>query len=108
MAISPSIHYLIDSAEYPKDLLTKLDRTFGNHSEDQNSTLESTPSTTRVLYPRVLVSTLSDEVFQDEEEAEASTQSIRIKDSLHVVTPSLDAPEVHEIFDITSPHIYET
>ena len=35
-------------------------------------------------------------------------QSIRIEDSLHAVTPSPDAPEVHEISDISSSHIAET
>ena len=35
-----------------------------------------------------------------EEEAEASTQSIRIEDSLLAVIPSLDAPKVYEIYDI--------
>ena len=32
MVISPSLRYLIGSAEYPKDLWTKLDRTFGKHN----------------------------------------------------------------------------
>ena len=35
-------------------------------------------------------------------------QSIQIEDSLHAVTPSPDAPEVHEIFEISSSHISET
>ena len=30
LAFSPSLHYLIDSVEYPKDLWTELNRTFGN------------------------------------------------------------------------------
>ena len=59
------------------------------------------------MIQKISTSTLSDEVVQDEEEAEASTQSIRIEDSLHAVTPSLDAPEVYEISDISSPHIAE-
>ena len=53
MVLSPSLHYLIGSAEYPKDLWTKLDRTFGKHNEDHNSTLEITSSTTRVIYSKV-------------------------------------------------------
>ena len=53
-------------------------------------------------------STLFDEVVQDEDEAESSTHSIRIEESLHAVTPSPDAPEVHEISDISSYHIAET
>ena len=47
-----------------------------------------TPNTTRVLYSKVLASTLFDEVFQDEEEAKYSTQSIRKEESLLTVTPS--------------------
>ena len=50
---------------------------------------------------------LSDEVFQNEEKTESSTQSIRIEDSLHVVTPSPNAPKVYEISHISSPHMAE-
>ena len=49
LALSPSLLYLIGSAEYPKDLWTKLDRNFGKHNEDHDSTLEITSSTTRVI-----------------------------------------------------------
>ena len=76
LALSDSLYYLICSAEYPKEIWTILDRTFGKHNEDHNSTLEITSSTTRVLYSKFSASTLSDEVVQDEEEAESSTQSI--------------------------------
>ena len=64
--------------------------------------------TTRVIYSKFSSSTLSDEVVQDEEEAESSTQSIRIEESLLAVTPSPDAPEVYEISDISYPHMDET
>ena len=43
---SPSLHYLIDSVEYPKDPWTELDRTFGKHNDDHYSTFEITPRTT--------------------------------------------------------------
>ena len=82
LALSPSLHYLISSAEYPKDLWTKLDRTFGKHNEDQKSTLEMTSITTIFIYSKFLASTLSDEVVQDEEKTKSSTQSIRIEESL--------------------------
>ena len=65
--------------------------------------MESTPNTTRVIYSKVSASTLSDEVFQDEE-AESSTQSIRIEESLLAVTLSPAAPKVYEISDISSSH----
>ena len=105
LALSPSLHYLTKSIEYPKDIQTKLDRTFGKHSEDHNSTLESTPSTTRVLDRKVLASTLFDEVVQDEQEAESSTQSIRNEESLLEVTPSPNAAKVYEISDISYSHM---
>ena len=52
-----------------------MDRTFEKNNENHNITLESTPSTTRVLDPKVLASTLSVEVVQDEEVEKSSTQS---------------------------------
>ena len=69
---SPSLRYVMESAEYPKDLWTELDRTFGKHNEDIYSNLGSTFRTTRVIYSKFSVSTLSDEVVQDEEEAKSS------------------------------------
>ena len=69
LALSPSLYYLIGYAEYPKEVWTKLDRTFGKHNEDHNSTLEITSYTTRVIYSKVFSSTLSDEFVQDEDEA---------------------------------------
>ena len=79
--------------------------TFGKHNEDHNINLEITPSTTRVLYSKFLVYTLSDEVVQYEEESESSTLSIRIEESLLVVTPSPDTREASEIFDISYSHM---
>ena len=105
MGLSPSLHYLIRSIEDPKELWKRLDRTFGMIYEDHNSTLESTSSTIRILDPKISASTLSDEVVQDEEEVEDSTQSIRIEHSLLAVTPSPNAPEVYEISVISSSHM---
>ena len=34
LAFSPSLHYLIDYVEYPKDLWRSLDIYFGKHNED--------------------------------------------------------------------------
>ena len=67
LALSPNLRYLIGSVEYPKDLQTKLDRTFGKHNEDHYRTLESTPNTTIFLDSKFLAYTLFDEVVQDEE-----------------------------------------
>ena len=82
-----------------------MDRTFGKHNEDHNSTLEITSSTTIFIYSKFSASTLSDEVVQDEEEAESSTQSIQIEESLLEVTHSPAAMEVYEISDILSVHM---
>ena len=96
---------LIEFAEYPKDLWTKLDRTFGKHNEDYYRNLESTFRNTRFIYSKLSSSTLSDEFFQDEEEAESSTPSIRIEESLLGVALSTVALEVYEIHDISSSHM---
>ena len=50
-------------------------------------------------------SSATKQVVQDEEEAEYSTQSIRIEESILGVTPSLVAPKVYEISDISSSHM---
>ena len=69
LALDDDLYFVIDSAEYPKDLWTRLDKTFGKHNEDHNSTLEITANTTRVIFSKVSASTLSDEFVQDEDEA---------------------------------------
>ena len=107
MALDDSLYFVIDFPGYPKELWTQLDKNFGKHNEDHNSNLEITASTTRVLHSKFSATTLSNEVVQDEDEVESSTHSIRIEESLHEVTPSPDAPEVHEISDISSSHISE-
>ena len=76
LGLSPSLRYLSRSIEDPKELWIRLDRTFGKIDEDHNSTLESTSNTIIILDPKFSACTLSDEVAQDEEEAESSTQSI--------------------------------
>ena len=83
MGLSHILHYLIRSIEYlkeliedPKELWTRLDRTFGVIDEDHNSILERISSTISTLDPKFSASTLSDVVVEDEEEGETSTQSI--------------------------------
>ena len=105
LAFSQSFYYLIDSTEYPKDLWTELDRTFRKKNKDHYINLESTPSTTRVIYSKLLASNLSNEVVQYEEETKSSTWSIRIEESLLGVTLSPAAPKVYEISNISSSHI---
>ena len=96
---------LIEFEEYPKDLWIELDRIFGKHNEDCYINMGSKFRTTRFIYSKVLASTLSDEVVQDEEEAKSSSQSFQIKESHLGVTPYLDAPKVYEIYDISYPHM---
>ena len=69
MGLSPSLRYLIRSIEDLKELWTRLDRTFRVIDEDHNSILERIYSTISTLDPKFSASTLSDEFFQDEEEA---------------------------------------
>ena len=54
----------------------------GKHNQDHSSNLKSAPSTTIVLPLKFTSSILSDELVQAEEEADSSTQSIRIVESL--------------------------
>ena len=90
---SPSLRYLSRSIEDPKELWTRLDRSFGMIDEDHNRNLERKFRTTRVPYSKFSAFTLFDEVFQDEEEAKSSTQSIWIVESLLAGTHSLVALE---------------
>ena len=76
MSLSPSLRYLNRSIEDPNELWTRSDRTFGVIDEDHNNTVERILSTIRTLDPKFLASNLSDEVVQDEEKAEASTQLV--------------------------------
>ena len=85
LALSPSLRYLSRSIKDPQELWSRLDKTFGMIDEDHNSTLERISITISTIDPKFSSSTLSDEVVQDEEEAEASTQSIQIEGSLHAV-----------------------
>ena len=94
---SASFRYLIESTEYPKDLWIELDRLFEKHNEDCYRNMVSTFIKIRVIYSKFSASTLSDEVVQDEEEVEYSSESIRIEESLLGVTPSPTDPEVYEI-----------
>ena len=52
-------------------------------------------------------SSAANQVVKVEEEAESSTQTIQIEESLIGVTPSLVALEVYEISDISSSHILD-
>ena len=69
LILSPSLHYLSRSIKNPKDLWTRLYRTFGMIDKDPDITLERIYKTIRIINPKISASTLPDEVVQDEEEA---------------------------------------
>ena len=79
LALSPSLRYLSRSIEDPKELRTRLDRTFGKIDEDHNSTLKSTSSTISIPDPKISAFTLSNEVVQDEEELELLHSQFELK-----------------------------
>ena len=67
LSISPCMHYLIDSVDYPKDLWTILDRVLGKDNEDPSSYVESASSSSMIsLSQDVSTSTVSDEVDHEE------------------------------------------
>ena len=68
LPFSPILGYLIDFVEYPKNLCTKLNRTFSKSNEDHYSDLESKTISTRVISSKLSASILSDEFVQYEEE----------------------------------------
>ena len=84
-----------------------MEITFRKNNEGHYRNLENTLNTKRVLYSKLKVSILSNEVFQDEKEEKYSTRSIQIEESLLRVTPSPAAPKVYEISGISSSHIVD-
>ena len=66
--LSKHSRYLIDSATYPKDLWTTLDRVLGKYNEDPSSNVESASSSSMIsLSQDVSASIVSDEVDHEEE-----------------------------------------
>ena len=59
----------------------------------------------KINHDEFIPSPTLEKIVEDEEEVEFSSQSIRIEESLLGVTPSPTAPEVYEIFDISSHHM---
>ena len=59
----------------------------------------------KIHHDEFIPSPTEKETIEDEEEAEFSSQSIRIEESLLGVTPSPDAPEVQEISHISYSHM---
>ena len=59
----------------------------------------------KIKHDEFIPSHTTNQIIEDEEEAEFSTQSIRIEESLLGVTPSPVALEVYDIYDMSSPHM---
>ena len=102
LALSPRLRYVSTSIEDPKELQTRLDRTFGMNDEDHNSTLESTSNTISILDPKFSASTLSDEVVQNEEEAKSSSSDFPLN---YVQTLPVIASESEEKFDFSPSNV---
>ena len=64
LGMSPNIHNLIDSAEYPFEIWNNLDKAFGVQEVEDEALIEHTISSC-ALSQHVLASTLSYEVIYD-------------------------------------------
>ena len=82
LAISPSMRYLTDYVEYPKDIWTTLDGVLGKDNEDPSSYVEGASSSSMIsLSQDVLASTVSDEVDHEEEVSHIVLVSTTLFDS---------------------------
>ena len=77
------------------------------HMGDESQILVIERGSIKIQHDDFFPSTTAKQTVQDEEEAESSTQTIRIEESLFGVTPSLAALEFYEIYDISSPHMVD-
>ena len=102
LALSPILRYLSRSIEDPKELWTRLDKTFGKIDENDNSTLESTYSNIIFPDPKFPASTLSAEVFQDEKEAKSSSSDFPLNS---VQNLPVIASESEEKFDFSPSNV---
>ena len=59
----------------------------------------------KIQHDEFIPSPIEKQMVEDEEEAEFSSQSIQIEESLLGVTASLAALEVYDISDISYPHM---
>ena len=98
LGLSPSLRYLSRSIEAPKELWTRLDRTYGKIDEDHNSTLESTSSTIIVPDPKLLASTLYAEFVQNKKEVKFSSNDFPLNSVQNLL---VIASESEEEFDLS-------
>ena len=73
LVLSPILRYLSISIEDPKELWTRLDRTFGKIDEDNNRNLERTYRTIIFHDTKFSSYNIFSEFFQDEKQAKSSS-----------------------------------
>ena len=75
-AIPPKIHYLFDAIEFPSEIWSRLEKSFGQQTEEMST--KHWERTSDISFQVLLASIISqeDEVLQDEEMTKSSTNSI--------------------------------
>ena len=76
-----------------------------NHMGYDSKILDVDRGSDKIQHDDFMPSPTEKKIVEDQEEADFSLQSIRMEESLLEVTPSLLAPEVYEIHDISYPHM---
>ena len=76
LPISPRMHYLIDVVEFPSEIWSRLEKSFVQQTEEMST--KHWKRTSDISFQVLLASIISqeDEVFQKEERAKSSTNSI--------------------------------
>ena len=100
---SRASNHMVSSRKY--SITFPLSRGPSRHMGDDSKIPNVERGSDKIQHDEFMPSSTTNKNFEDEEEAELSTQSIRIEESLLEVTPSPDAPEVYEISDISSPQM---
>ena len=111
-SLSLSKDYLIDSGASNHTIASRksfitipLSRGHRSHIGDESKIPYVERGSDKIQHDYFMPSPTTKKIVEDEEEAEFSTQSFRIEESLLEVNPSPDAPEVYEIPDISPPHM---
>ena len=111
-SISPSKDYVIDSGASNHMVSSResfitfpLSRGPSSHMGIDSKIIDVESCSDKIHHDDFIPPPTENQIVEDEEEADFSLQSIRMEESLQEVTPSLAAPEVYEISDISSPHM---
>ena len=68
LAIPPTMHYLLDSADYPFELWKNIDETLGMQQKDVSYMESKQMGTSLCVLPMISASCISQEVVRNEEE----------------------------------------